>query len=1101
MTRKLIFAAIFACVGLGSHHAFAQSATIVGQVLDPHGAAVAGAQVLVTNEGQGTHETLTTNDQGNYVVPFLNPGNYQVTVQAQGFTTASSGLLPLTVGQTLAFNLQLRPGSASESVTVQATESLLQSETTVVGGEIGQQLIENLPDRNLTSLVSLSPSIAQLGANGFSSNTLSEFEPANGSVGSNINIGGYRQTGNYFILDGVSDTDWDIGTTVLQPSVESLQQLRVQTSTNSAAFGEVPGGTVNIVSRSGGNSYHGLAYDYLNNSGFNAKPYNFSSAPQPKPPLHANTFGAALGGPVFIPKLYQGRNRTFFYAHYEGFQSPSSTQSFASLPVPALPDGDRDLSAYGRTIYDPLSVDSQGNRMPFPGGIIPLSRIDPVALKLLSFMPAPTLPGITNNYVANEHAPSSGNQGNFRVDDSLGNHDSLTGTYHVAFGSSNQDSVFGPVTGTNALVRAQVLSLSETHVLTPHLMNDLTFGFNRLYAVDGVYSMNRQDIIGELGIKGIDESPSNWGFPQISASPVNVITNASNRPTNQRDNSYQLVDDATGTFSRHTIQFGFEFRPVQLNFRQANPARGTFTYTGGFTGGPNFGAPGTNTGLGFADFLLGYPSTATRTAGVAQGYLRSKYLAAYIGDTFRIRPDLTILAGLRYDYFAPPTELHNNYYNLDFSTLPNPPVLVQEGTPAAHNLPPRLVQANPLNFSPRVGIAWQPIARTVARAAYGIYRVQEIGALYYGLVSNGLTTQVSNSSPGIPEFSTANSFATAGASGPPSYNYIDPHSVTPYVQQWNAGVQRELSSSMMFEVLYAGAKGTHLFRYRSFNTAFQTETGADLPPRPGVLQQLRTWPSLGPIAESETTSSSTYNSLQLRLNRRFSNGISFLNSFTWGKALNDSDLPVQDFYENLGAQDERNLRAEKGLAFYDVRRRFSSAVLLETPFGKGKRYLHDGLAGYLVGPWQLSSIVSAQDGNPQSLVSFGSLAVFGTLQRPNVVPGQRLVLSPARRKSLGYSKYQFYNPAAVVPAGTYQLGDARRNSGPTPGIFDLDLSAAREFKLPREKGSMLFRADFANALNTVNFGIPSPDPTSTNFGQVLTTGGQRAITLSLKYTF
>lgn len=1082
---------------------FAQTETgaIRGVVTDTQGHVIPGANVIITNIDRNIPRKTVTDSEGGYGAQYLESGRYQVRVEKKDFKTTIVSHLVLQVNQTIRADVRMEIGELKEQVTVTATESLLQSDTTVVGGQVEQRMIEDLPGRSIIGLMLLSPSTVQLGSNGFGSNQLSEFQPERGGVGININIGGYRQTGNYYLLDGVSNTDWDINAYVVQPSVESLSELRVQTSTNSAAFGQVPGGTINVVTRGGTNRVHGTLYVYPSNGFLNARPYNFSSTPQPKPGFKTTLgqFGAGFGAPVRIPFLYDGRNRTFFYAHYEGFRNPASGQSTSSIPTALARTGN--LSEYGRPIYDPLNKDAQGNRVQFAGGIIPQDRLDPVALKLLAFMPVPTLPGTTNNLVQSQREPQSNNQFNLRLDHQLGKSDSLAGNYHIDSENSSADSAFGPATGNTDLVKGQTAGISETYAFNQNFINNFKFGFNRLFTSNGVANANTKNIISQLGIQGIDDDPGNWGFPQIAVSGTGVITDASNRPTTQRDNSFQFIDDATIKLGQHSVQFGMEFRDVQFNLRLANPARGTFRYTGALTAGPDPQNPTENTGLGLADFLLGFPLNATRTVGAPQGYLRSHYYAGYVGDTYRLRPHFTVLLGLRYDFFSPPTEKYHHYFNLDFSTLPNPPVLVQQGTAAAHNLPANLVQANHRNFSPRIGFAWQPIPRTVVRAAYGIYSIQEIGAMYYGLVSNGVIAQSNNSLVTTPQLTTANAFQNAEAAGVPSYNYIDPHSVTPYMQEWNANIQRELSTTTMLEVLYAGSRGTHLFRYRSFNTSFQTETGANLSPRPGNIQDLRTWPSLGPISEAETTSSSIYHSLQIRLDKRFANGVGFLNSFTWGKVLDDSEGPIQDLYVNLGAQDERNLKAERGLASFDIRKIFSSAVMLETPFGTGKRFLGKGIVGHIVGPWQLSTVISAQDGWPTDLISYDSASTIGTYHRSNVVPGQAMLLTPAQRAANGYSKYQYYNPAARSFAGPLGLGDDRRDSGPTPGVFGVSFSLLREFKMPWENHELTYRGDVSNALNTVNLGVPDPDPSSPTFGQLLASGNQRVVSMSLKYRF
>jgi hypothetical protein len=304
---------------------------------------------------------------------------------------------------------------------------------------------------------------------------------------------------------------------------------------------------------------------------------------------------------------------------------------------------------------------------------------------------------------------------------------------------------------------------------------------------------------------------------------------------------------------------------------------------------------------------------------------------------------------------------------------------------------------------------------------------------------------------------------------------------------------------MLLETLYAGSKGTHLFRYRNWNNAYHVETGENLDPRPGTLQELRTFPTLGPILENETSSNSIYHSLQLRFEKRFSANLSSINSFTWAKSIDDGDVPVKDFYQSPGAQDERNLRLERGLSAFDIRKRFTSALVYQLPFGKGQRFLQQGWLSYVVGPWQVSSILTFQDGYPQDLRGFVTLSTIGgVLQRPNVVPGQRIVLSDEERRriqptpAVPHPEFLYYNPGAVSQPGPFELGNAGRNIGPTPGFANLDLAVFRT--IPIGEGRQLqLRADFINALNVVNLGIPIPSYEFVGFYGRWSAGRMRSI--------
>jgi hypothetical protein len=975
-----------------------------------------------------------------------------------------------------------------------------------VGGLVDENSLVALPGRSLSTLLGTSAGVTDLSLQGYTANGLTALQPGRGALAQNLNIGGFRQTGNYYILDGTTNTDGHINAYVNAPSVESLQEFRLQTSTHSVDFGNVVGGGINLVTRSGANQLHGELYDYLGNDALNARPYNFNEDQGilSKPHLRENQFGASVGGPLRIPKMSQKPARSFFFVHYEGLESRSRSQAVATVPTENARHGD--FSDYGVTIYDPNTL-ANGLRRPFSGNTIPGTEFDPVAVKLLALTPLPTIPNqIINNYVTNQPGRNHNHQGNLRIDHQFSERDFLYGAYHLSDEKFNQDGVFGPITGTTTNVRAQNLTLNFTHTFSPQMLNNFKFGFNRLRAVDGIYSSGTQDIIGQLGINGIQRDPANYGFPEFRLGFLQVPSDDTSRPTTLRDNTYQLLDTVAIIRGRHQWKLGFEYRCFEDNFLRSDNSRGSFRFNGVFTSGPNPLTPAANTGLALADFLLGYPQEAVRTVGTPQSYLRRNAYSLFAEDTIRMTQKLALTLGLRYDYTSPFSEIRNNLYNLDFSHLPAPPELVHLGVDSS-SLPQNGVRSNFKNFGPRIGIAYEVRPKTVIRAGYGIFYVQEVGALFYNLVRNGVNTEFHDSAVLEPSLTTVDAFSSAGSSMP-SYSYIDLNSLTPYVQQWNFGIQRELPAKMNLEAVYVGSKGTHLFRFRNWNNAYHVETGENLPPRPGDVQQLRTFPSLGPILEYETSSSSIYHALQLRLQKSFSANLSFINSFTWSKSIDDSDVPLQDLYQSPGPQDERNLKLERGLSAFDVRKRFSSAVFYTLPFGTGQRYLGHGPLARWIGPWQIATYLVMQDGYPQDLRGFITMSTIGgSLQRPNIVPGQSLVLSAKARQrlypmpELPHPEFLYYDPSAISTPGPYELGNAGRNIAPTPGAVNVNLGLSRSISI-REPLELLFRADLLNAFNIVNLGIPNPSYEFVGFyGQLVTAGEMRAITLSLKLRF
>ena len=753
-----------------------ETGNLMGLITDGTGSAVPDAALTVSSASTSLQRTTKSNAYGRYFVPYLTPGKYELGVSKNAFKKAVVSAITLEVHQTARVDVSLEVGDIETTITVEApAAATLQSDNTTVGGDIEQRALEELPGRDVFTSLSLSTNVANLRMHGFNGNVLSGLQPgSNRFLSANMNFGGQRQTANYYWLDGLSNTNWNINSMTNTPSVESLQEARVQVSTSSQQFGQSPGGIINVVTRAGTNDFHGEVYNYLRNDALDARPYNFSSEVQPKAPLRHNQFGASFGGQLISDKV-------FFFAHYEGLEARSRQEGSASPPTRRAREGD--LTDYGRTIYDPLSA-SGGFRTPFPNNTIPRNRFSPVANKYLEFTPLPNVPGeIQRNFLGQRPSRTHNNQGNLRIDTQLARTDWLNGAFHVNDQKQNVEDVYNGITGTSTRTRAWNATLNETHVFSPSLINNFKIGYNRLVAVDGVYSEFRRDIIGELGIEGINRDPANWGFPSVFVSSIGFPVDSAQRPINQRDNLYHVLNDVTLLTGRHTLQFGGEFRKIELNYRQASPARGHFLFTNVFSAGPDPIEPLAETGLELADFLLGFPQQAVRTVGATQGYLRTSYAAGYVNDSIRINPRLTLMLGVRYGYQSPPREIRDNYFNLDFSTLPNPPELVRVGVDPS-GLPKRGVQANRKNWSPLVGLAYRADSKTVVRAGYGIYYQHEMGAIYYNLVRNGIRSETNDSTVTSPQLDFDDAFRNPRF-GLPSHHYIDPNAVTPYVQQWN----------------------------------------------------------------------------------------------------------------------------------------------------------------------------------------------------------------------------------------------------------------------------------------------------------------------------
>ena len=514
-----------------------------------------------------------------------------------------------------------------------------------------------------------------------------------------------------------------------------------------------------------------------------------------------------------------------------------------------------------------------------------------------------------------------------------------------------------------------------------------------------------------------------------------------------------------------------------MAYLQSEFVRGQFTFNGTLT--EDLANPNT-TGDAFADFLLGFPEETQRQVGTAQAYLRNDSYAGYVQDDWQVAHNITLTAGLRYEYTSPFTEDRHNLLNLDYSNLPAQSTLQPVNSAQTPNY---------RAFSPRVGVAVRLPHNSVFRAGYGIYYSQEIADETYDLLRNGVQTQINEPASNVPVLTLANGFPQTSSTGFPSYFGVDENSRTPYVQQWTASLQHELTRSTLLEIGYVGTKGTDLGLFRRFNTPAHVEIGQDLPPRPGNLQSLRTWPDLGTIFQLQHIGNSIYHSLQAKAEKRMTHGLSLLASFVWAKSIDDADSIVPGEFESFGAQDERNLRLERGLSFFDVRRRLAGGAVYSIPSLNYWRPLFSN--------WQTSGTFIFQDGTPLNPVYFATdFANSGTPNRPNVAPGVSVNLPASQR-----SADRFFNTAAFSDPAPYTFGDAGRDILPGPGNAVVDLSLHRRFRI-RERATFEIRADSFNLLNHPNIGIPGPYPDfGPFFGKALSAGDPRRFQFGARVDF
>jgi hypothetical protein len=1061
---SLVLAAVLAA------HAQVGSATLTGTVTDQSAAIVSGAKVMATQSGTGFSRMAITDSRGTYVFDALAPGAYSVTVEKPGFRVYEATGLALELNQNVRHDVRLQVGSTQERVTVSAQVSPVQTEDASVGYRMDNTRIGALPlaSRNVISLVTLGPGAIPRQLGGFVHDINNDVQGGSrGSVALNPPINGSRSTMNAFLLDGAYDTDRNTFAVAVYPPMDSVREFHIQSSIASAEFPQAGGGAIDVVTKSGTKTLHGSGFEYLRNEATDARNY-FDDPTLPRPIFRQNEFGGSLGGS--IPEL----KNTFFYGIYEGLRQKSGGSHLAIVPDATTRGGDFN----GQTvIYDPLSL-VQGQRVAFAGDRIPQSRIDGVATAFLTrYEPLPNSSGAGGNYQDSTPNEAPADTASGRIDRQIRN-GILTGRYTFN-GESNRVAGNFPLLPFSEQVRAQQAAIA--HIAgAGQWINEARISFTRLRLFDVPETAFHDNVAKDLGLAQPPTDPLSFGLPYFNAANYSMVTDSPSLPQVQRDNLWQLSDGVSLERRGHTLKVGGQFLRFQLNYLQSNLSRGQYNYTGVFTS-----ADGSGVGSGdpFADFLLGYPQETTRTSGSGQAYLRQSIYAGYAQDNWRVAPGVTVNLGLRYEYASPYTDATHHLLNLDYSTLPHAPRLVSVNSGSE----PRRT-----NFSPRVGMAWQlpRIRRTVFRTGYGIYFSPEIAVETYDLVLNGLLNEL-NETQGdrLPVLTTRDGFPKTSASGFPSYYGLDPHARTPYVQQWTSSIQHELPGQMVIEVAYVGSKGTHLGRYRQFNTPAHVETGENLPPRPGDLQSLRTFPELGKIIQRQHIANSSYESLQLKVEKNMSARLSLLASFVWAKSIDDADSVIPGLYDSVGAQDERNLRLERALSFSNVGRRITAGYVYRLPDAH--------FAGPLLRHWSLSGTVMLQDGTPENPFYFGlDFANSGTPNRPNVVPG----VSPRLPRSQQTSDH-FFNTSAFTAPAPFTFGNAGRDTIPGPGNNIFDFALHRRFVV-HESHSVEFRAESFNIFNHPNWGIAGNNPDfGPFFGKIFTSGDPRRMQFALRYDF
>ena len=1118
--RKFTFILLFVlCFDLG--RAFAQSTygSILGTIRDNSGATVPDASVKLTNVDENTTHEAKTASNGNYEFLNLLPAHYLVTVTATGFESYTAKDLLLVSRQTLRVDATLQIGQTSEVLTVEAAEEgVIPTDTQVIQETFDPQKLLNLP--------------ANIRANGNTSpyQLIQVLPGVQADDGGNFSVQGGIPSQTQYSLDGISITDvtGNQPLTNAFPSSESIAEIKVQGVGNAAEFGAV--GDITTVSRSGTNQFHGDTFWYTQNAAMNA--LNFGETTKPK--LVANDFGASVGGPVLIPRLYNGKDKTFFFGTYEGFRYPQSSVIQNTVPTQALRNGD--FSAEGVTVTDPLSA----NDAPFPNDTIPTARLNPVASKILSLYPLPNVgTGAAvqaANYVVNRGTSYQSDQYDIRIDQYLNSKQSIFGRWTWKdISSASANNLLVP--SNNDINNYRMLVLAHNYAIRPNLYNEFRFGFT---LNDNGYSnpYNGAAFSSSLGLQGLIGLPAFFnGLPDVEINGLQGL-NADRLEGISHSRTYQAVDNLTWTLGRHTIKFGFDYRHIQA----IDPL--------GFIGGDNyggFGFAGQFTGAPFGDFFLGLPAVSEFDNVQMDNDGLTNHYNGYVQDSWRVNSRLTLEFGMRFEYHPGYTDASGNIGNFDPNYAGSGAVVYPDGSakllaqgylesanacptfgsktgPSLNGVPcmpvlsasqaglPESLRTAPVRYMPRFGFAFRPFDnKTVLRGGFSIYNTEVLGSIYYALTGTlqsatfTYNNSIVNGTPAI-QWPNVQAAGSSGITVPPAgsdyfgtanqINWKDPYS-----EQWNFSIDRDLGFNTGLRVSYIGMATKDLVFAPNLNQSYYSTTYyVDQP------LSARPFPNWGVINTRAVGADAFYNALQIEVNHRYKSGVTFNTTYTFAKNLSDNSgyTNTQFSGENAGQRtmNALDLKEEYGPVSSSRKNRWITSLIDELPVGRGRRFGSNmnRFADFLIGGWQFSTIFLWQsgpfltpyfDGGDPSGTGSG---VIGRDQAPDIV-GSPSLGSPSAGNWFNTGAYAcpgtagwkpgtpclVGNPGYGPPIGRF--GNAGIGSVIGPGTVNLNAGLAKDFTVT-EHVKIKVEGSFTNVLNHLNLANPVLSIDTPGVGQI-----------------
>ncbi len=1099
---RLVGPALLASVILASAcNVFGQAAsgTVDGKLTDNTGAVIPDVSVTLTNEGTGFTRTVTSNQNGQYVAEFFPIGRIRIVARKSGFSTLERRGAELTAADILTVDLQLAIGNVQQSVEVTAEASLLQTQTQAVSSLVTNQQITEMPlnQRIFTQVLQLIPGQTSATPNPQASGTYG------GLASTAYSIDGAQSVNSMYLLDGLYNKNAWIETIAISPPVDGLQEVRVMAGTYSAEFGNAAGAVILAYSKAGGNQLHGTAYEFLQNTLLNANTFFNNAAGIPRTQTHKNQYGGTVGGPI-------RKNKTFFFADYQGEQIHTPSASTQTIPTLALRNAitSGNFSGLGTTIYNPYTlVAGPGGtqvRAPFPGNIIPPTLLDPVAPKLLALVPLPQNASSTRNYTYSPTATTAQNQYDIRGDQNLFKSDRFffkfskddsTGLAPGTLPSVQSSGVpIGPYIGgggQNIAFRNWSTTATYDRVIGSNIVNETRIGALRWF-LNIIPPDSAFNTAAALGIPGININTNAGGLPGYAITGYATIGDSGTYPEYSRFLTFQYEDVLTVVRGSHTLKFGGEFLRHRQDGFSGYPTRGSYTFNGQFTS--QIGSPSSIAAL--ADFAIGTPSAISRAELPGTFGLRKWYTSGFAQDSWRITNVLTLNIGLRYDLTDPGTEVHNRQSNFNVATGQ----LVLPGQVSGLSNSLRYPDTN--NFGPRLGVAWEIDSKTVVRAGFGVsfYEDDNIGNQLYKNLPFYFNQAYSYSASGSPGLTIAQGLptpvapaltdqASLSAGNPMAYDF---HLKSEKILQWSFGVQRQLNSAIALEVAYVGTRGEDLLAGVDYNQAF---------PGPGALQTRRPLCVyginclVGDIRYATNLGDSHYNSLQSHMTMRSWHGLTSAVSYTWSHFLSD----IGALTVGSATMNARCYRCEMASDPSDRKHVLVINHVYELPFGQGHPWLATGVLGQVVGNWQIDGLWSVMSATPVSATlatGVSNTASSGTgAERPNCSAGINPNLPSSARTTNAW-----FNLSAFSIPQAYTFGNCGAYVIRGPNFFNIDTGVHRDFKVT-ERVKLTFRAELFNTLNHVNFSNPNAQIGGPTAGQISATQPARTVQLAVRAVF